>query len=343
MGYTLKLDIFYFSLRKITKEVPRKIRGGGGSMRIGYLTEKEDIQFSKLFAGLYKTSDVDDGFKAFLAEFVNKFGNEFKRNTENTQAVSVSDDQMKEFNSANYTIWGQFKGGPTGIEQEIYYSNNSKKKKDTIDKDNVASLHYYYKLWIPYDSNVGVLMLQSYTTTSCSTLYRKILDDFFISHGYKADWAKCIPQEYIKKYISNCYIYAIKILTKKKLNNASFEPLFESFKSAKQFKYIERIRLSVQKLMSLGNYISVLKSEIAAIDASFDTDNDDLMLFYKDNDGKRAHATLSHMEDILPNIILDDSLKDPITQRPKWDELHAFTNNLLDRIKSEISYTPKLK
>jgi len=67
------------------------------------------------------------------------------------------------------------------------------------------------------------------------------------------------------------------------------------------------------------------------------------LLFYKDNDGKRAHATLSHMEDILPNIILDDSLKDPITQTPKWNELHTFTNNLLDRIKSEISYTPKLK
>lgn len=343
MGYTLKLDIYYFSLQRITKEVPRKIRNGSGETRIAYITDKKDVEFSKLFAGLYKTSDVGDGFTAFLADFINKFGNKFKNNIENTQAVSVSDDQMKEFNSANYTIWGQFKGGTTGIAQEIYHSNNSKVKKNTIDKDNVASLYYFYKIWVPYDSNVGVLMLQSYTSTGCSALYRRFLDEFFISHGYKADWAKCIPQEYIKKYISNCYIYGIKILTKKKQKNVSFQPLFESFKDAKQFKYIENIKLSLQRLMSLGNYINVLKSEIAGIDVNFDKENDDLLLFYKDTDGKRAHATLSHMEDILPNIILDDTLKDTITQMPKWNDLHLFTNNLLEKIKVEISYTPNLR
>lgn len=39
MGYTLKLDIYYFSLRKIEKETQRKVKD---TVRTFYITKKED-------------------------------------------------------------------------------------------------------------------------------------------------------------------------------------------------------------------------------------------------------------------------------------------------------------
>ena len=106
MGYTLKLDIYYFSLKKITKVVERKIKGG--ELKVGYITEDNDVQLEEFFNTLYGTLDAKEAFVLFLSEFINIFGNEFKNNEENTQAISISDQEMKDFNSGENTIWGQF-------------------------------------------------------------------------------------------------------------------------------------------------------------------------------------------------------------------------------------------
>lgn len=46
-----------------------------------------------------------------------------------------------------------------------------------------------------------------------------------------------------------------------------------------------------------------------------------MKLFYVNSKGQNANATLANIEDILPTITFDDSLKDENTQQPKWDEL----------------------
>ena len=38
---------------------------------------------------------------------------------------------------------------------------------------------------------------------------------------------------------------------------------------------------------------------------------------------------------------LDEELKDTTTQLPKWDELHIYTDGILEQIKKQIHYTPK--
>ena len=83
-------------------------------------------------------------------------------------------------------------------------------------------------------------------------------------------------------------------------------------------------------------------SQIKAISTDFDEEQDVVKLFYVNSKGQSANATLANIEDILPTITLDDSLKDENSQQPKWDELHLFTKDLLNDIKKQISYTPNL-
>ena len=59
-------------------------------------------------------------------------------------------------------------------------------------------LNVYYKIWLPLDSNVGILMVQSYTSVGCTSLFKEQLENYFIRKGYKiSSWSKCIPKEYI--------------------------------------------------------------------------------------------------------------------------------------------------
>jgi len=51
---------------------------------------------------------------------------------------------------------------------------------------------------LPLDSNVGILMVQSYTSVGCTSLFKEQLENYFIRKGYKiSSWSKCIPKEYI--------------------------------------------------------------------------------------------------------------------------------------------------
>lgn len=337
MGHTLKLDIYYFTLKKITEEYSRKVRGG--EIRTCYKTEEKESIFKDVLSSLYPTKDKKECFRSFLQDFISIFSDKFTKNESNTQAMSITNDLYRGLSENDYTIWGEFIGGPTGIDWDIYKANDAKRKKDTLGNDSVASLSFFYKIWMPYDDNTGILMLQSYTTSGCSYLYRNLLSDFFVSKGYSITWTKCIPKQYIDKYISNSFIHSIRILTKKRIDN-SFTPTFSAFKEAKRSTCIKNISLTIDKLLSYTNYIDVLKSQIATIDLNFDKENDELMLYYKDHQGRKAHSTLSNIENMLPSIILDDTLKDPTTQKPLWNELHLFTQLLLEKIKKEISYTP---
>ena len=216
MAYTLKLDIYYFSLNKIVDRYERKTKAG---KRIGYKTEKEDSQFNDFINSFALKKEDGEFMKFFLEDFISGFNASFKSNKNDTQAMSITTDSIRRFNSKRYIVWGVFKGGQMGINREIYQSNDAKNIKDTIQENDVTSLCYFYKIWLPKDSNVGILMIQSYTSLGCSALFKEQLGDYFISKGYKPNWNKFVPKEYIEKYLKNGYLNEVQIVHSKKDEN----------------------------------------------------------------------------------------------------------------------------
>jgi hypothetical protein len=82
----------------------------------------------------------------------------------------------------------------TGIEQEVYKTSSSEERQDTITEDEVTALPYYFKIWMPYDSNVGVVMVQSYTETGVVSL---VLDK--IKHFIKRYFRETIAGTPVQK------------------------------------------------------------------------------------------------------------------------------------------------
>lgn len=336
MAYTLKLDIYYFSLKKITETYERTAKDG---KRIGYRTGKSICSFHDFVNSLSLNED-DNYMRVLLNDFIDGFNASFKSNKNCTQAVSITTDLFHRFDATNYTVWGVFKGGPTGINREIYKSDNATKVKGTIDDDNVTSLLYFYKLWLPQDSNIGILMVQSYTSTGCTVLFKQQLENYFINKGYKPYWSKWVPKSYIEEYLKNGYLNEIQVLHTKKDKNKPLNPIFEPFQKATRKSIFSNFNISLAKLLLTRNYKNILKSQIKSVDIGYDEYNDKVKLFYTNN-GKSAHATLADIENILPVITLEDSLKDEKTQLPIWGELHKFTNDMLKNIQLEMNYTPK--
>lgn len=337
MAYTLKLDIYYFSLNKIIDRFERKTKAG---KRIGYKTEKEDSQFNDFINSFALKKEDGEFMKFFLEDFISGFNASFKSNKNDTQAMSITTDSIRRFNSKRYIVWGVFKGGQMGINREIYQSNDAKNIKDTIQENDVTSLYYFYKIWLPKDSNIGILMIQSYTSLGCSALFKEQLGDYFISKGYKPNWNKFVPKEYIEKYLKNGYLNELQIVHSKKDENISLEPIFKPFQKATRKSVLSKFQIALSDILSLPNYKKILKESILAIDTEYDESHDCVKLFYTSN-GKSAHTTLADIENILPAIILDDELEDNDTQLPKWEELNKFTDDMLENIKKQIGYTPK--
>lgn len=337
MAYTLKLDIYYFSLNKIIEKYERKTKTG---KRMSYKTEKEDSQFNDFINSLTREKENDELMKFFLEDFINGFNASFKSNKSDTQAMSITTDSIRRFNSKKYIVWGVFKGGQKGINREIYQSNDAKNIKDTIQENDVTSLYYFYKIWLPRDSNIGILMIQSYTSLGCSALFKEQLGNYFISKGYKPNWNKFVPKEYIRKYLVNGYLNELQIVHSKKDENTPLKPIFKPLQRATKKSVLSKFQIALSDILSLPNYKKILKESILAVDTEYDENHDCVKLFYTSN-GKSAHTTLANIEKILPAIILGDELKDNDTQLPKWEELNKFTDDMLENIKKQIGYTPK--
>lgn len=338
MGHTLKLDIYYFELKEIISTRESIVRGG--EKRRYHKTKDEIVNFYDVFSRMYVGEKRDKFLELFLKDFISSFNNVFVSNQNNTQAISITDNLYKSISSKKNIISGEFIGGQTGIDVDIYKTNNAITKKDTLDKDSVASLSYYYKIWIPFDSNTGIIMVQSYTTSSCTTLFKTKLESLFEERGFSLHMAKIIPKQYIEEYKSKGYIYKIHVLTKKKIPD-SLQPNFTPFVKAKRSVLIDDIKIPFRELFSFTNYIEAIESDIKQLYEDYDEKYDDLLLFYKDENGRKAHSQLCDIESMLPNIVLDDSLKDSRTQKPLFEELDKFTNGLLDKLKEQIQYTPK--
>jgi len=337
-GYTLKLDIYYFSLKKVIerRDVTRR-----GEARSRIVTEDNDSCFNTFFNDLYGDKDKAELFKGFTADFHRVFNNEFISSSDNTKAISITKEDSFRYRTIKNVIWGSFRGGNTNIEFEVYKRGNSLEPQSKVMKDDVATLHYFYKLWMPIDSNVGVLMIQSYTSAGCTILFKTLIEECFLSLGYKVYWGKCIPKNVIQRYLTDCSVYKLKILTKSKNDIEPLNPIFGVFKKSKYERFVNKFRIPLTSLMNLDNYLELLKNQLVALNIDYDKDRDDVVMFYKNSKNQKAHAKLSSLENIYPSIILDDSLKDPITERPLWDELDIFTEEILSRIKEEIGYTPK--
>ena len=83
-------------------------------------TKDEIANFYDVLSKMYVGEKRDKFLELFLKDFISSFNNAFVSNQNNTQAISITDNLYKSISSKKNIISGEFIGGQTGIDVDIY-------------------------------------------------------------------------------------------------------------------------------------------------------------------------------------------------------------------------------
>lgn len=332
MAYTLKLNIYNFSLYRITNTIERQMNG---IVRTKYETESNATPFGQFVRTLAPNVSRESFLPIVFQQLVTYFDSRFRVNEEGTKAVSITSDSLPTYAALGYTINGIFKGGDTGIGRTIYSQRNALQPGTRITNTDVPVNHYYYKLWLPYDSDDGILMIQSYTDMGCTTTFRDQLEQFFIFKGYRPQWNAMIPSGIVDDYLDRSFINEIKVVYAQEQRQE--QGIFASMSNVRRESRLSSLHISFRQLLNLDNYQQVLKDKIMEF-VDYNQDQDLAVVFYVDENGKKAHASINSIEQVLPSIILPDDLKDSATDEPKLAEISQYTDGILEQVKRQMGY-----
>lgn len=325
MAHTLKLNIYVLEIKKRGERTP--------------LTWQE---FYKNIYGIEETRETtkDRQYSMFKNALLTRFGERFTENENRTKGVSLKNF---EFQSSRNIFSGTFKGGLTGIEQELFHNNNANETTGILGYNDIATLIYYFKLWTPYDSNIGILMLQSYASLGCNAEIADVLKKFFQSLGYTLKLSRFVPHEMIEHFKRTSSIYQISFERKNLSSDTRHQlsPIYDEFPNVNAKLIFSGFRVSPERVwdkLSSQN-IKLLEADITMLEMAT---NDDYttIVSYEDAEEHKSNLNISKRDsELKPNIFLPDTLKEDGKEIPELTKIDRHTNSLLETIKQEIGYT----
>lgn len=329
MAHTLKLNIYYFRIREKRER--------------DYVYVKFEDFFKTAFA--YeddpKTISKEKLYQRFTQEYIKSFNDEFVTDKEETKGIAAD---FLNVEPAKNILDGMINGGLTGIDQNIFSRGNSKKKEDTLDKTKVTALPYYFKLWTPFDADLGAMMFQSYTSMGVNSLIIAHLINFFSARNYILEKNSYVPQEYRDNFkkrskITKVTFYKAGISEDKRY---ALNPVFEPYVGLRvklEFNGLDETPESFWRLF--GRDKKKINANLTALEMN-DDDDYETVITYKDEFGHESSAKISKKLDIFPTYFLPDDLKEKGKDYANYDLIRQYTNGILNKLKEEIQYAPVL-
>jgi len=325
MGHTLKLSIYSFFVND-------KKRG-------------KPINLGDCFSTIYgkNESDTGDAFDYDYNEYLRLFGldvsdmagGQFLENVEATKAMAIESYSIF---PKSFVVDGMIKGGLTGIDQDIYKKNNSIVPESKIDKTKVASLPYYFKMWLPIDSQVGIIMVQSFTETGVTSLFVDVIKKYFFNKGFNLHTHVHVPDDVKESFKNRSEVKQITLIKTKlsKKSRSSLNQVFADFQNLKITVKITGFRSSIQDIIE-----NLSKNPIVVPDFEMEgASSYETVAVYEDNHGHQSSAKFSKNVDITPTILLDDYLKEDGKESVDLSKIRDYTNTVLNTIKGELEYKP---
>ena len=325
----LQLSIYQFVLKEKGKSKGSEYPQLGDFYRSNFVRE-EDLAENVTRKKIYQN---------FIEDFINIFGNEFILNKNETKGIGLH--KVHPYPSS-YIIDGIIKGGPTGIEQEIFDKENMQTPEGILEEDKLTTLPYYFKLWSPYDNKTGVLMIQSYTDYGVNTLIIDHVKAVFKKYSTSLVYERFIPNDIKEKYINGSSVYKIAFL-KNSLPRSSrerFNPIFTDYEGLKIKVEITGFNDDPEKFINgLFKPEHIIGANLKDIGIE-EEENYETVVYYKDEFGHKAHASAEKHIEISPTIYLPDSLKTYGKDYADYEKVRKYCDGILDKVKKEISYKP---
>lgn len=320
---TLSLDIYIFQLTKRAANFQK--------------VNDDPVSFDEVYNALSKEEDGQTPLSVFLKKMIQSFDKSFCLNNEKSKAISFCKGETFKVSSKGNEISGQFIGGTTGVQADVYENADATNSTHRIKATEVTALPYYFKIWFPTEFNTGVLIVQRYSIASCLSIFRKLLSDVFKDMGYKFDSIKFVPQEHRDQFLEDCKIVEIGVKHKDSIEDPAKVEL-DLLRPGKLSSLISNISLSAKKIVTDTRYLRKLKEEVGVLDNNYTDETHILKFYYIDAKGQRASSTIEGFENMLPSVrMVSDTIM--IEGIPNWEEVDEYATRYLEAIKKDLKYT----
>lgn len=282
-------------------------------------------------------------FVNLFSHYVNEFAGKFHVEINSGRAVYIPSDKMGILTQRRI-FHGILEGGRSGITRSIKDRYKADDEAEFIISDyHVDSNEYFFMLWVPENMNVGILLIQGFSTSSYSdTLVRHLSRYFSRNYNLIAEFSRIVPREIIDKMKQEGNIDKI-VLERHHLNPDRANSIIgvDFIQSPVTIKII---------VEGLKSYTRQLKEAILNPDAAnsrfittrvltdmgMDGDHD-LSIEYE-RDGKKATAKASTGFQLKPYHYVEEKyLKiDPETKLPTLESIKEYCLTFIEDLKSEI-------
>lgn len=327
MAHDVKLDVLTFQIKKHGKDV--------------------FLDFDKIPD---TTSDEDGAvisFVDFFTRYVQSFDGRFHKQVKTGKAIALTAGNTR-VASTQRIVSGLLQGGTTGIGREIKNPDNVDESVFQVGVDHIESIPYYFMLWFPVDSNLGIAIVQSIGNKSMTNVFKQHFKTFVRSSlDKKASLVinNHVPQEVIKKMRKKGLVNTV-LLRRLHLPSDKAEKILG-------LKYTSQditVEIKISGLKNVNGYkdkvVEYLKGDVPAL---FDSDSlDDLgidgnheTIVQFEHNGQVAKGSSNNGFELSPTYIVDEGdIKRNSEFHPTYTSMHKYCISFLEVLKKEVKYKP---
>ena len=282
------------------------------------------------------TIKPDELYKRFVGMILDEFHNKFWLNKDENKGISTKNI---DYRPAKNIIEGIINGGNTGYGHQIYDILNNAKTVGEISEKQLASLPYYFKMWTPPDSQVGILMIQSYSIGSIGSILIDFLTKIFAKYGASFRRIIHVPTELKENYLKRSSVKKVTFTStiENRDSRKKFNRAFEDSDGLKITITVEGLKKkNISSFFKDFNSKKPIGLDLAELGMD-NAEDYETKIFYEDEHGRKAHAKIRDKFEIRPTIVLPLEISND-NKTPNLKEIIDFTDKLLEKVKQEINY-----
>lgn len=328
MAHQIKTDIFtlYLNKKRSKEEAPFN----------------NFIQFDSISNKPTQTNFLD-----FFKYYIESFNGNFAIQTNTGNALGL-DSSKVHFNQSENIIYGTIQGGKSGVGSYTYKNKKLNSTPFVISPEDISSKPFFFLLWIPDDSNVGIAIIQGFSSDSVTNLFCSHLKYFFSKNTKQLNFLvkKFVPSKIIEYYRKNAIIKEISI-SKRKLSGDKASKLAGVKYNPSNELDLKLVIKGIDKTVGLREkaFDSFLSRSTKIIEIDYLNGVEQMwgshpeiaINFELDNQSYTAKSI--HDFDISPSIYLKDGeVETDLMKHPTYKSIRDYCFKLLTDLKKEIGY-----
>lgn len=327
MARTLKLDCITLSVTK---------KG-----------DDEPCSFDEFFSYTFKGKVIHRPFRDFFIAYVESFSGKFLASAGVSKAINL-DTNSVQWNSGKRTISGFVEGGNTGGTSDVKESNDASVTLFSFKPEHVSAEPFYFLLWMPKDYDKGVLLVQGYTNSTVTDVFKQTLLEFFRLQcpSYALRTGTYVDKASIDRFMEEAKINSVTFRRTRLVSDVAEDT--QKTKTNKETKVKVDVRVTgLSQLEGFNDRVARwVKKEVPALFEIEDMQalgvegEVETIIGYETPMGRQASAKSRTDFEIKP-VIYIDPLEVPceLNGRPNPIQIQVYLLQELARIQKEIGYT----